>query len=163
MTRPFDGVPSERTPESGAAVKRRLAQALVAAPGIILVLIALSGAFKDYRHVQYQKHRAAARTAAGEATLLETHDYSHGTILRVNGAGTVGFTTPAGKEVRAHIYTGGDRPGKKYPIHYDPDDPENFSLSDQPIGYSSLIGNAPLFVFGAYLLFMAHLLGRRRA
>ena len=82
-------------------MKRRLAQLLVATPGIILLFLALDGVFADYRHMQDVRRRAETRTALAEATIVETHGLVSGKGLRIaEGAGTFSFTTASGQEVR---------------------------------------------------------------
>src|SRR6266567_6733150 len=66
--------PGNPSPEAAAPRKRRLAQVLVAVPGIVLLFLALRGSFADYRHMQDVRQRAEARTALAEATIVETHD-----------------------------------------------------------------------------------------
>src|SRR5712691_1827495 len=93
--------PGNPSPEAAAPHKRRLAQVLVAAPGIILLLLALRGSFTDYLHMQDVRRRAEARTALAEATIVETHGLVSGKGFRIaEGAGTFSFTTASGQEVR---------------------------------------------------------------
>ena len=153
---------SEEVPLNG---KRRLAQALVAAPGIILLFLAVHGVFADYRHMQDVSRRAETRTALAEATIVETHGLVSGKGYRIaEGAGTFSFTTASGQEVRVPYYRGfcGSL-GTKLPVRYDPRNPENCALGDNRWGFSDLIGNAPFFLMGLYFLFLAMKLGRRNA
>jgi hypothetical protein len=152
---------SEDGPLNG---KRRLAQALVAAPGIIFLFLALHGLFADYRHMQYLNRRAEARTALAEATIVETHGLVSGKGLRIaEGAGTFTFTTASGQEVRFPYRGFSGSPGTKLPVRYDPRNPANWAGGDSRWGFSELIGNAPFFLMGLYFLFLAMKLGRRNA
>jgi len=148
-----------------AAHKRRLAQALVAAPGIILLFLALRGSFTDYRHMQDVRRRAEARTALAEATIVETHDLISGKGHRIaQGAGTISFTAVSGKEVRVPYRGFSGAQGTKLPVTYDPREPENYAMGNDLFGFSDLLfDNAPFFVMGLYFLFLAMMLGRRRA
>jgi hypothetical protein len=62
------------------ALKRRIAQALVAVPGIIFLFLAVHGTLADYRQMQDVRRRWDARTAVAEATIVETHTHyrAHG-------------------------------------------------------------------------------------
>src|SRR5437868_12137853 len=101
MSHFFARFQNEPSPADVGALKRRIAQALVAAPGIILLFLALHGVFADYRHMQDVKRRAEARTALAEATVVEAHDLISGKGYRIEqGAGTFSFTPVSGQEVR---------------------------------------------------------------
>ena len=147
-------------------MKRRLAQVLVAAPGIVLLFLALHGAFADYRHMQDVRRRAEARTALAEATIVETHGLVSGKGHRIaEGAGTFTFNTASGEEVRVP-YQGGfsGHLGAKLPVRYDPRNPENCAGGNDLFGFSDLLfDNAPFFLIGLYFLFLAFKLGRRDA
>ena len=158
----FPGNPS---PEAAALHKRRLARALVAAPGIILILLALRGSFTDYRHIENARRRAEARTAPAEATIVETHGLVSGKGHRIaEGAGTFSFTAASGQKVRVPYRGFSGSPGTKLPVRYDPRNPENCAGGNNLFGFSDLLfGNAPFFVVGLYFLFLAMMLGRRRA
>ena len=144
--------------------KRRLAQALVAAPGIILLFLALRGVFADYRHMQDVSRRAETRTALAEAKIVETHGLISGKGLRIaEGAGTFSFTTASGQEVRVPYRGFSGSLGTKLPVRYDPRNPENCALGDNRWGFSDLLGNAPFFLMGLYFLFLATRLGRCNA
>ena len=145
--------------------KRRLAQALVAVPGIILLFLALHGVVADYRHMQDVRRRAEARTALTEATIVETHGLVSGKGLRIaEGAGTFSFTTVSGQEVRIPYRGFSGSLGTKLPVTYDPRNPENCALGNDLFGFSDLLfDNTPFFVMGLYFLFLAMMLGRRRA
>ena len=152
---------SEKVPLNG---KRRLAQALVAAPGIILLLLALRGVFADYRHMQDVSRRAETRTALAEVTIVETHGLISGKGLRIaEGAGTFSFTTASGQEVRVPYRGFSGSLGAKLPVRYDPRNPENCALGDNRWGFSDLLGNTPFFLMGLFFLFLATRLGRRNA
>jgi len=157
--------PGNPSPEAAAPHKRRLAQALVATPGIILLFLALRGSVTDYRHMQDVRRRAEARTALAEATIVEAHDLISGKGHRiVQGAGTISFTAVSGKEVRVGYRGFSGAPGTKLPVTYDPREPENYAMGNDLFGFSDLLfGNAPFFVMGLYFLFIAMMLGRRRA
>src|SRR3989442_13102292 len=100
-----------------AFLLRRLAQALVAAPGIILLFLALHGTFADYRHMQDVRRRAEARTALAEATIIEAHGLVSGKGRRIeDGAGTFGFTTDSGQEGRVPYRGFSGSPGTKLPV-----------------------------------------------
>jgi len=156
--------PGNPSPEA-AAPKRRLAQALVAAPGIILLLLALRGSVTDYRHMQDVRRRAEARTALAEATIVEAHDLISGKGHRiVQGAGTISFTAVSGKEVRVGYRGFSGSPGTKLPVTYDPREPENYAMGNDLFGFSDLLfDNAPFFLLGLYFLFLVMMLGRRKA
>jgi len=143
--------------------KRRLAQLLVAAPGIILLVVALRGTFADYRHIQYVRRRAEVRTALAEGTILETRDLFSGKGVRIaQGVGTIGFTTVSGQEVRVRYRGFSGSPGTKLRLSYDPGEPENYALGGDPFGFSELLwDNAPFFVLGLYFLFLSMRLGLR--
>jgi hypothetical protein len=143
--------------------KRRFVQALVAAPGIIFLFLALHGLFADYRHMQYLGRRAETRTALAEATIVETHGLVHGTLRFAEGAGTFSFTTASSQEVRVPYRGFSGSLGTKLPVRYDPRNPENCALGDARWGFSELIGNAPFFLLGLYFLFLAMKLGRQNA
>ena len=165
MSHFFARFPNEPSSADVGALKRRLAQVLVAAPGIILLFVALHGAFADYRHIQDVRRRAEARTALAEGTIVEAHDLISGKGHRIaEGAGTFSFTTASGQEVRVPYYRGfcGSL-GTKLPVRYDPRNPENCALGDNRWGFSDLLGNAPFFLLGLYFLFLAMRLGRRNA
>ena len=153
------------SPEAAAPHKRRLAQTLVAVPGIVLLFFALRGSFTDYRHIQHVRQRAEARTAPAEATIVETHGLVSGKGLRIaEGAGTFSFTTASGQEVRVPYRGFSGSPGTKLPVRYDPRKPENCAGANDLFGFSDLLfDNAPFFVMGLYFLFLAMMLGRRRA
>ena len=151
---------SEEVPRNG---KRRLAQALVATPGIIFLFLALHGLFADYRHMQEVSRRTEMRTALAEATIVETHDLLHGTVRTAEGAGTFTFTTASGQEMRVPYRGFSGSLGTKLPVSYDPRNPENCSLGDNRWGFSDLLGNAPSFLMGLCFLFLAVKLGRRNA
>jgi hypothetical protein len=164
MSHFFARLPNESTPVDFAALKRRLAQALVAAPGIILLFLALHGIFADYRHIQDVRRRAEARTALAEATILEAHDLVSGKgVCIAQGAGTFGFTTVSGQAVRVRYRGFSGRPGTKLPVRYDPRNPENCALGNNRWGFFDLLGNAPPFLLGLYFLFLAMRLKRGRA
>jgi hypothetical protein len=144
--------------------KRRLAQALVAVPGIIFLFLALHGLFTDYRHMQYLSRRAEARTALAEATIVETHGLISGKGHRISeGAGTFTFNTASGQEVRFPYRGFSGSVGTKLPVRYDPRNPANWAGGDARWGFSELIGNAPFFLLGLYFLFLAMKLGRQNA
>ena len=157
--------PGNSSPEAAALYKRRLARALVAAPGIILLFFALRGSFIDYRHIEHARRRAEARTALAEATIVEAHGLVSGKGTRIaQGAGTFSFTTVSGKEVRVPYRGFSGSPGTKLPVTYDPREPENCAIGNDLFGFSDLLfDNAPFFVMGLYFLFLAMMLGRRRA
>jgi len=157
--------PGNHSPEAAAPLKRRLAQLLVAVPGIVLLFFALYGAFADYRHIQHVRQRAEARTAPAEATIIETHGLVSGKGLRIaEGAGTFSFTTASGQEVRIPYRGFSGSSGTKLPVRYDPRNPENCAGGNDLFGFSDLLfDNAPFFVMGLYFLFLAMMLGRRRA
>jgi hypothetical protein len=164
MSHFFARFPNEPSPAGVGALKRRLALALVAAPGIILVFLALHGAFADYRHMQDVRRRAEARTALAEATIVEAHDLVSGKGHRTEqGAGTFSFTTVSGHEVRVPYRGFSGSPGTKLSVRYDPRNPENCALGDNRWGFSDLLGNAPFFLMGVYFLFLAMKLGRPNA
>jgi hypothetical protein len=146
-------------------LNRRLAQVLVAAPGIILLVLALRGTFGDYRHIQYVRRRAEVRAALAEGTILETRDLVSGKGTRIaQGVGTIGFTTVSGQEVRVRYRGFSGSPGTKLRLSYDPSEPENYALGNDLFGFSDLLfDNAPLFVLGLYFLFLSMRLGRRNA
>src|SRR5207244_11036841 len=101
MSHFFARLPNEPSPADFNALKRRLAQLLVAAPGIVLLYLALHGAFADYRHMQDVRQRAEARTAPAEATIVETHGLVSGKGHRIaEGGGRCMFTTASGQGVR---------------------------------------------------------------
>jgi uncharacterized protein DUF3592 len=166
MSHFFARFPNEPLPADVGALKRRLAQALVAAPGIILLYLAVHGVFADYRHMQDVRRRAEARTALAEATIVETHGLISGKGHRIQeGAGTFSFTTVSGREVRVS-YQGGfsGSLGTKLPVRYDPRNPENCAGGNDLFGFSDLLfNNAPFFLIGLYFLFLAMKLGRRNA
>jgi len=166
MSHFFARFPNEPSPANVGALKRRLAQALVAAPGIILLFLALHGTFADYRHMQDVRRRAETRTALAEATIVETHGLVSGKGFRIaEGAGTFSFTTASGQEVRVPYYRGfcGSL-GTKLPVRYDPRNPENCAGGNDLFGFSDLLfDNAPFFLIGLYFLFLAFKLGRRDA
>src|SRR5437867_4656311 len=156
MSRFFPRLPNEPSPADGGALKRRLAQALVATPGIILLLLALHGVVADYRHMQDVSRRPEARTALAEATIVETHGLVSGKGLRIaEGAGTFSFTTVSGQEVRIPYRGFSGSLGTKLPVRYDPRNPENCALGDNRWGFSDLLGNAPFFLMGLCFLFLA--------
>ena len=157
--------PNEPSPTNVDALKRRLAQALVAAPGIILLFFALRGSFTDYRHIEHARRRAEARTERAEATIVETHGLVSGKGTRIaQGAGTFSFTTVSGQEVRVPYRGFSGNLGTKLPVTYDPREPENCAIGNDLFGFSDLLfDNAPFFVVGLYFLFLAMMLGRRRA
>jgi hypothetical protein len=163
MSHFFARFQNEPSPEDVGALKRRLAQALVAAPGIIFLFLALHGTFADYRHMQDVRRRAEARTALAEATIIEAHGLVSGKGHRTEqGAGTFSFTTGSGLEVRVPYRGFSGSPGTKLPVRYDPRNPENCSLGKNLWGFSDLLGNAPPFLLGLYFLFLAMRLGRRK-
>src|SRR5438128_11495760 len=101
MSHFFARFSNEPSPADFNAMKRRLAQTLVAVPGIVLLFLALHGAFADYRHIQDVRRRAEARTAPAEATIVEAHGLVSGKGLRIaEGAGTFSLTTASRQEVR---------------------------------------------------------------
>ena len=157
--------PNEPSPPDFGALKRQLAQVLVAAPGIILLFVALHGAFADYRHMQDVRRRAEARTALAEATIAETHGLVSGKGTRIEeGAGTISFTAVSGKEVRVPYRGFSGSPGTKLSVRYDPRNPENYAMGNDLFGLSDLLfDNAPFFLIGLYFLFLAMKLGRRNA
>ena len=164
MSHCFARFPNEPSPADVGALKRRLAQALVAAPGIVLVFVALHGVFADYRHMQDVRRRAEARTALAEGTIVEAHGLVSGKGHRTEqGAGTFSFTTVSGQEVRVPYRGFSGRPGTKLSVRYDPRSPENCAQGNNLWGYSDLLGNAPFFLLGLYFLFLAMRLGRRKA
>src|SRR3989440_3402525 len=126
MSHFFARFPNKLSPADVGTLKRRLAQLLVAGPGIILLFLALHGAFTDYRHMQDVRRRAEARTALAEATIVETHGLVSGKGLRIaEGAGTFSFTTASGQEVRVPYRGFSGSSGTKLPVRYDPRNPEN--------------------------------------
>src|SRR5438105_14786843 len=128
------------SPADGGALKRRLAQALVAAPGIILLFVALHGVVADYRHMQDVRRRAEARTALAEATIVEAHGLVSGKGLRIaEGAGTFSFTAGSGQELRIPYRGFSGSSGTKLPVRYDPRNPENCALGDNRRGFSELL------------------------
>ena len=164
MSQFFARLPNEPLPAGVGALKRRPAQALVAAPGIILLFVALHGVVADYRHMQDVSRRPEARTALAEATIVETHGLVSGKGLRIaEGAGTFSFTTVSGQEVRIPYRGFSGSLGTKLPVRYDPRNPENCALGDNRWRFSDLLGNAPFFLLGLYFLFLAMRLGRRNA
>src|SRR5438132_5288362 len=165
MSHFFARFPNEPSPTNVDVLKRRLAQALVAVPGIVLLFFALRGSFTDYRHIQHVRRRAEARTALAEATIVETHGLVSGKGLRIaEGAGTFSFTTVSGQEVRVPYRGFSGSLGTKLPVTYDPRNPENCALGDNRWGFSDLLfNNAPFFLMGLCFLFLAMKLGRRKA
>ena len=157
--------PGNHPPEAATSHKRRLAQLLVAVPGIVLLFFALRGSFTDYRHIQHVRQRAEARTAPAEATIVETHGLVSGKGLRIaEGAGTFSFTTASGQEVRVPYRGFSGSLGTKLPVTYDPRNPENCALGNDLFGFSDLLfNNAPFFLMGLCFLFLAMKLGRRNA
>ena len=156
--------PDNHGPAVAARRKRRFAQALVAAPGIAFIAISLHGSFADYRHLQDVRRHAEARTAVGEARIIEAHDLAHGTVRTAQGAGTFGFTVASGREVRVPYRGFSGSPGTKLPVRYDPHDPENCAFGEKLFGVSDLLlSNAPFFAIGVYFLVLAAILGRRSA
>jgi hypothetical protein len=157
--------PSSPAAADAGALKRRMAQALVAAPGILLLFLALHGAYADYRHLQEMKRRAEARTAVAEATIVETHTHEriHGSLRVAEPAGTFNFATVSGQEVRIPYRNIKGSPGTKLAIHYDPSNPENCAPGVDRWSYSELLGNAPLFLMGLSFVFLAVKLGQRNA
>ena len=157
--------PNEPSPADVGALKRRLAQLLVATPGVILLFLALHGAFADYRYIQHVRQRAEARTAPAEATIVETHGLVSGKGTRIaEGAGTFSFNTASGQEVRVPYRGFSGSPGTKLPVRYDPRNPENCGQGNDLFGFSDLLfDNAPFFLIGLYFLFLAMKLGRRNA
>ena len=155
--------PNEPSPADVGALKRRLAQVLVAAPGIILLFVALHGAFADYRHIQDVRRRAEARTALAEGTIVEAHDLISGKGHRIaEGAGTFSFNTASGQDVRVPYRGFSGSPGTKLSVRYDPRNPENCGIGNDLFGFSDLLfDNAPFFLVGLYFLFLAIKLGRR--
>src|SRR5437879_3966758 len=140
MSHFFARFPNEPSPTNVDVLKRRLAQALVAAPGIILLFLALHGVFADYRHMQDVRRRAEARTALAEATIVEAHDLISGKGHRIaQGAGTISFTAVSGKEVRVGYrgFSGG--PGTKLPVTYDPRNPETYAMGNALFGFSDIL------------------------
>ena len=157
-------LPDGPPPADAGAFKRRLAQALVAAPGITFLVLALHGASADYRHMQDVRRRAEARTALAEATITEAHGLVSGKGHRTEqGAGTFSFTTVSGQEVQVPYRGLSGSPGTKLPVRYEPHNPENCALGDNRWGGSDLLGNAPPFLLGLYFLFLAMRLKRGRA
>ena len=157
-------MPANSPPADVGAIKRRIAQALVAAPGIIFLFLALHGAFADYRQMQEVKRRAEARTAAAEATIVETHTHErvHGSLRITEAAGTFTFATVSGQEVRIPYRNISGSPGTKLTVHYDPGNPRDCAPGDNSRwGNADLLGSAPFFLMGAYFLFMAMKVGRR--
>src|SRR3989440_6038803 len=165
MSHFFARFPNKLSPADVGALKRRLAQLLVAAPGIVLLLLALHGAFADYRHMRDVRRRAEARTAPAEATIVETHGLVSGKGLRIaEGAGTFTFNTASGQEVRFPYRGFSGSVGTKLPVRYDPRNPANWAGGNDLFGFSDLLfGNAPFFLIGLYFLFLAIKLGRRNA
>jgi hypothetical protein len=165
MSHFFARFPNKPSPADVGALKRRLAQLLVAAPGIILLFLALHGVFADYRHMQDVRRRAEARTALAEGTIVETHGLISGKGHRIaEGAGTISFTTASGQEVRVPYRGFSGSPGTKLSVRYDPREPENYAMGNDLFGFSDLLfDNAPFFVMGLYFLFLAMKLGRWNA
>src|SRR5438132_2567323 len=163
MSHFFARFPNEPSPTNVDVLKRRLAQALVAVPGIVLLFFALRGSFTDYRHIENARRRAEARTALAEATIVETHGLVSGKGHRIaEGAGTFSFTTASGQEVRVPYRGFSGSPGTKLPVTYDPRNPENCAGGNDLFGFSDLLfDNAPFFLIGLYFLFLAMKLGRR--
>ena len=158
---PFPNAPSAA---AGCVPKIRLAQALVATPGIIFLCLALHGTLADYRHMQEVRRRAEARTALAEATIIEAHGLVSGKGHRTEqGAGTFSFTTGSGQDIQVPYRGFSGSPGTRLPVRYDPRDPKNCSLGDNRWGFYELLGNAPFFLLGLYFLFLATRLGRRNA
>ena len=157
--------PGNTSPADVGTLKRRLAQLLVAGPGIILLFLALHGAFADYRHMRDVRRRAEARTALAEATIVETHGLISGKGLRIaEGAGTFSFNTASGQDVRVPYRGFSGSPGTKLPVTYDPRNPEDCGIGNDLFGFSDLLfDNAPFFLIGLYFLFLAIKLGRRNA
>src|SRR5437660_8793832 len=162
MSHFFARFPNEPAPADVGALKRRLAQLLVATPGIILLFVALHGAFADYRHIQVARRRAEARTAPAEATIVEAHGLVSGKGHRIaEGAGTFSFTTASGQEVRIPYRGFSGSPGTKLPVRYDPRNPENCAGGNDLFGFSDLLfNNAPFFLVGLYFLFLAMKIAR---
>jgi hypothetical protein len=145
-------------------LKRRLAQLLVAAPGIAFVWLSLHGALSDYRHVQYVRQRAAARTAVAEGTIGETHGLVAGKGHRtLEGAGYISFVNDAGEPVTVHYSNGfSGHVGDKLTVRYDPRHPDNYSLGGELFDYPDLLkSNSPFFFFGLSFLILAWKLGRQ--
>lgn len=157
-------MPNKPSPADVGTLKRRLAQALVAAPGIILLFLALHGVIADYRHMQEVKLRADARTALAVATIVETHGLVSGKGHRIEqGAGTFSFTTVSGQDVRVPYRGFSGSPGTKLSVRYDPRNPENCAQGNNLWSVSDLLGNVPFFLLGLYFLFLAMKLGGRNA
>lgn len=143
--------------------KVRCAQALLVAPGLFFLFLALHEGFSDYHYTQKMMQRAQARTAAAEATIIEAHARYAGGHWTGNGAGTFSFTTAAGQEIRVHYGNFSGNPGTRLPVRYDPKDPENCTLGDNNQwhwGFADVAGHAPFFLLGLYFLFLAMRLGR---
>ena len=150
-------------PQTVTSRKIRVAQILVAVPGILILSLALHGIVADYQHIGDVKRRLAARTALAKGTIVELHDAWHGG--RKIPKETVVFTTASGEQVRfLGLANANDKVGMEMPVRYDPRQPANFAVGNDFFGFSDLVfGNAPFFAMGLYFLLMAVLLGRRRA
>ena len=156
-------MPGNSPPADVGALKRRIAQALVAAPGIIFLFLALHGTLADYRQMAEVRRRAEARTAVAEATIVETHTHerAHGSLLIAEAAGTFTFATASGQEVRVSYRNISGSPGTKLTVRYDPRNPDNCAHEDNRWNYYELLGNAPPFLVGLYFLFLTRKLGQR--
>ena len=143
--------------------KNRIAQALVAAPGILLVLLAFHGAWSDYRYMEHVRHLAEARTASAVGAILEAHDLvSRNGHVTPQGAGIIGFTTDSGQEVRVPYRGFSAQPGSRIAVRYSPNDPENCSIGTAFFGWGDLVwGNTPPLVMSLMFLIPAALIGRR--
>ncbi len=149
-------------PQTVASQNRRAAQILVAVPGIIFLSLVLHGSFADYQHMRDAQRRAEARTAQAEGTIVEVHDRAHRVSRYPEGSGV--FVAASGREVRFFNADPNVKVGMKVPVSYDPRHPDNYSLGHDLSGFTGLIfGNAPFFVMGLFFLFLAGMLGRRKA
>ena len=145
------GFPGESSPQAIASRKKRAAQILVAAPGILILSLALHGIFADYRHVEDVKRRLEARTAQAEGTIVELHDAWHGTVRTPKE--TVVFTAASGQQVRfSALAHANDKVGGKMQVRYDPREDEG-----------QLSALYVLFAMGLFYLFLAVMLGRPSA
>jgi hypothetical protein len=140
--------------DSTEARKKRIIMVLLMVPTLIFLMLALHGIATDYQHIRHARSRLAARTAVAEGEIVAQHDAWHASVRVPKD--TVTFSTDSGQPIQfVMLANNTDKIGMKIPIHYDPQEPNNYSVGDVIFSFSDLVfDNAFFLLMGLYFLFM---------
>ena len=159
-----DEAPGTRL-DGARRTRQRVVQFIVAVPAFVLLWMGLRGVAADYRFIDEEQRRAAARTAETVAKVVEVHEGLLSLRTRKTGPkGTIEFISASGQIVRFPVFLSpDDKVGTSSRICYDPNDPSNHASCTRSYSGSDRVwSNTPPFVFSLYFLWLSWRLGRPR-